>query len=160
MKCGWLVRFMWKVSALGETEDEMWVIKCQVFQGLALNFQPAEDISKWAAMKVSWEKLVLCGGWVPSGEQISTGWAFAEGKKKPVHRERSWFCGLNVTLVPRRCRFKTNFYCRLSEEVWACCLPKLPVCNTGRIILPITPFLSYWDHIPSWEGNIYQLVVT
>lgn len=148
---------------LGETEDETWVIKCQVFSRA-----PPDFPAWWGHFQVSsTESLMRKAGpvrWLGPFWRTAKHWLSIyrgeKKKKKPVHRERSWFCGLNAALVPRRCRFKANFYCRLSEEVWASCLPKLPVCNTGRIILPITPFLSYWDHIPFWEGNIYQLVVT
>lgn len=37
------------------------------------------------------------------------------------------------------------------------CLSRL--CNTGRIPLPITAFLSYSDHVPSCGGNLSQLAV-
>lgn len=141
---------------LGEVEDETRGIKCRFFQGPSLTLQLAKDISEWAALRASWERLVLWVGQASFAEQLNTNWAFVQGRKS-VYRERSWFCGLSVAIVPGRCRFKTNFYCRLTKEVWVSCLPQLPICNTGRIILPITPFLSYLDHIPSW--GISQLVV-
>ena len=142
----------------GEVEDGTWGIKYQFFQGPSLTLQLAEDIAEWAALRASWERLVLWVGQACFAEQLNTSWAFVQGRK-PVYRERSWFCGWSVAIGPRRCRFKTNFYCRLAKEVWVSCLPQLSICNTGRIILPITPFLSYLDHIPSWGGNISQLAV-
>ena len=143
---------------LAEVGDETWGINCQFFQGPSLTLQFAEDISKWAALRISWERLVLWAGQACFAEQLSTGWAFVQGRK-PVYRERSWFCGLSVAIGPGRCRFKTNFYCRLTKEVWVSCLPQLPICNIGRIIFLIIPFLSYLDHIPSCGGIISQLVV-
>lgn len=143
---------------LGEVEDETWEINCPFFQGPSLTLQLADDISEQAALRASWERLVLWVGQACFAEHLSTGWAFEQGRK-PVYRERNWFCGLSVTIGPGRCRFKTNFYCRLTKEVWVTCLPQLPICNTGGITLPITPFLSCLEHIPSWGGNISQLVV-
>lgn len=144
---------------LGEAKDETWGIQCRLFQGPSPMFQLAEGISERAALRAPGERLVLGVGQACFAEQLNTGWAFVQGRK-PVYRERNWFCGSSVAISPGKCRFKTNFYCRLTKEVWVSCLPQLPICNTGRILLLITPFLSYLDHIPSWGGNISQLVVT
>lgn len=106
---------------LGEVEDQpKGFIAFFCFPGLTL--QLAEGFSDGAAHE-SHEK--CCSSELASLHcRAAEHWlSICTGKKAG----RSCFCGLNVARGPRRCRFKSNFCCRLTTEVWVSCLPQPPV---------------------------------